>query len=368
MPPKPATPKKPANAFADLQKKKAVDIPVVGAEGEEPLDKVVQVGNVNLGPSDFLEVRLIGGDQVHKSKKVFEIRNGLGGTSLRDFEIFLTGPKDSNDQELLVAKLWFDQKQMKFQWTDQAPKDPSCNYLRNCTIGLLTGASAVDVKLRKPVKLEPIALDFEKGASGETSAPKLDWLPDPSTVRVAVEFVTAKNLPNRFDPGNEFAGVKGSANILLGGELILAGGNRMHTSSIKLESTVGRSMQVDATLYVNYPGRGKKLYTPSRYVEKKLDSLLAELNQNKSVLANYLVAYSKITDNKQKELFNQNLLRQTGIVNLSQAIKDLDTMLNEYGKLKSQYVEQVKNSKIKVRIYHTVGDAASGEYQVVLAE
>jgi hypothetical protein len=269
----------------------------------------------------------------------------------------------------MVAKLWIDQKKLKFQWTDEAKDDNTSNYLRNCAISLLTGASAIDLKLRAPAKLDPIVLDFEKGAVGEASAPKLDWLPDQSSIKVEVVGIEGQFPEHRFDPAKEFPASKGSTNILIGPELILAGGEKLNASLIELEGSLGRSVQVKATLNVNYPpARGKGRFMPSRYVDKKVDGVLGQLAQQKAGLLQLQEEYNKIKDNGEKEKFNRNLQIQTGIVNLPQATKDLDAVVKEYENFKNQYVEQMKACKIKVRIYHTVGDAASGEYQVVLAE
>ncbi len=133
------------------------------------------------GPEDLIwTAGLAGGEVALRGARKFTLaqRQRDGRTA---WIVFLTTTRGKEASETEVACFFRDKEALMFQWTEGA--DPVANHLRNCVLELRAGGAPRTVPLRAPQKVDPLPIDFVRGANESIELP---WPPAPEALRIEV--------------------------------------------------------------------------------------------------------------------------------------------------------------------------------------
>lgn len=146
---------------------KGVALPKLPAGMSEPTPEML--APVVLGPckvsddATVISATMRGGSTAYsKGKMQFTMESGNGGTSLRDWDIKISG--GLVEKPVVIAQISAKNEQLLFQWTAEAAKQTAAPYLCNCLITLSAGSGKAEFALREPVSAEPIVIGIEKRA------------------------------------------------------------------------------------------------------------------------------------------------------------------------------------------------------------
>ena len=187
--PPPATPDSPAKSPPpEPVSKPAPKDPlqdIIGPLELPPLEEGVPPRPVRLarfyGPQDLIwTAGLLGGEVAMRGARKFTIaqRQSEGRTV---WVVFLASTRGKEETETEVARFFRENEALMFQWTEAA--DPLANHLRNCLLELRAGGAPRAVPLRAPQKVEPLPIDFVRGANESIELP---WPPSAEAIRIEV--------------------------------------------------------------------------------------------------------------------------------------------------------------------------------------
>lgn len=150
-----------------------------------PLEEGVSPRPVRLarfyGPEDLIwTAGLVGGDVALRGTRKFTMaqRQSEGRS---DWGVFLTTTRGKEETETEVARFYREKEALMFRWADGA--DPLANHLRNCLLELRAGGAPRAVPLRAPQKVDPLPIDFVRGANESI---ELHWPPANDALRIEV--------------------------------------------------------------------------------------------------------------------------------------------------------------------------------------
>ena len=181
-----ATP--PLNPWRDLPA--AVDLPrlaepAAGAAGSTSLD----LGPVDLAAGRAPSAVLLGGNHAGLPAARFELESsGEGDPHVWQFKAVAEEPSEGGGHP--AAQIRLAEGRLQFQWLASA--ESSDAQLCNCAVRLTSGTDVHEIRLRTPVKADPLSLSNKKRPRYE-----LDLPPDPKWVRLQINSVTAP-LPAAF--------------------------------------------------------------------------------------------------------------------------------------------------------------------------
>lgn len=162
-----------------------------------PLEEGVPPRPVRLarfyGPEDLIWMAgLVGGEVALRGARKFTMaqRQSEGRSA---WVVFLTTIRGKEETEAEVARFYREKEALMFQWAEGA--DPLANHLRNCLLELRAGGAPRAVPLRAPQKVDPLPIDFVRGANENI---ELHWPPANEALRIEVtgiEGAAGKRFP-----------------------------------------------------------------------------------------------------------------------------------------------------------------------------
>jgi serine/threonine-protein kinase len=318
------TPTPPANPFAGFAA--AVGLPpleVTGKPAPEALAPAA-LGPVKIEPNALCIIHLKGGDTAFKSKTKFLLEPANQGTAPRDWEFKFQNDKDS---PTVIATLSLKEDKLVFQWAEEATRQQAAPYLGNCVLALSAGAGTHQVALRKPLVVEPLALQLEKGAFSES------WNLEspPPGKQITVEFnLQGGAAKHKVDPKTELEAFKDTTYLMAGNadDALILG--------FKLDvSMPAKSLRIAALPHCQLTGMPK----PDRYL-KATPGKLTEAAAGQIRLAQIETAATQANKNlnaeqkKQRETqANQALEAGQKLMAQIEQLKELAKSLQEGGKL-----------------------------------
>ena len=327
-PPAPAPAPAPAapavNPFAGFAT--AVALPaleIMGKSAPEALAPAT-LGPVKIEPTALCIVQLKGGETAFKGKTKFLLEAADQGTAPRDWEFKIQSDKDP---PRVIAKMSLKEDQLVFQWVEEATKLQAAPFLSNCVLALTAGTGTHQVALRKPVVVEPLAVQVDKGAVNET------WNLEspPPGKQITVEFSLAGGAPKfKIDPKTELEAFKDATYLMAGNtdDALILG--------FKIDvSMPAKALKITAQPHYQLTGMAK----PDRYV-KATPGNLAQIAGSQIKAAQFETAAMKAAKNLNAELkkqretqANQSLeAAQKGMAQI-ESLKELAKSLQEGGKL-----------------------------------
>jgi hypothetical protein len=175
VPAEPAKPSPPGDPLRDLPK--TVDLPIVEKGGGAQPVRLAKI----YGPEDLAcNLELLGGDLAIRGNRAFRLaaRQADGKPS---WVVSLSTTRGKEETQVEVARFYREKEGLMFQWLEGA--DEAANHLRNCSLEVRAGGSPRPVALRSPKKVDPLTIDFLRGASETLD---VEWLPNPSALRIDV--------------------------------------------------------------------------------------------------------------------------------------------------------------------------------------
>jgi hypothetical protein len=324
-PPKTPAPAPPAaNPFAGFAT--AVTLPPLETMGKPAADALnpAPLGTLKIEPSALCLIKLKGGDAAFKANTRFSLDPAQQGTAERDWEFKL---HDGAAAPVVIATMSLKEDQLKFQWAEEATKQPAAPYLCNCVLSIAAGAGAHQVALREPLLVKPIAAVVDKGAVNERVV--LEYAPGGK--QIAVEFGPLEGGPPKYkiDPKLELSAFKDSTYLFAGNadDALYLG--------FKIDvSMQGKTLQIAALPQYFIPGAMPK---PERYL-RNTPNRLAELVGGGLQQANFKAGLAKQIKEGDKKKKAEELAK--GEVDLAQKamaqveqLKEIAKSLSEGGQL-----------------------------------
>lgn len=253
--------KAPATPAADADPLKAlgtaVDLPPV-----TPTGKWTTLGKTTIPENLIILFSLRGGDRCLGSGKKVETKELADG---RSWQCLATLRDGAEPVEIGVFRI--EKGAVQFAWSSGAEDFPGAGLLRNAAFEMAVGKSKKVVGLRKPIKGEPLEIDFE-----EISTVLLD-IPDApvlSSVRIEIDM-----------PSPEYRSRNVNWRLLGDGPALKGSDDRMWAESIrlgrlavKLETTAGKSIKLTATPMFWIADREK----PQRLTLKAITTAVAQVD------------------------------------------------------------------------------------------
>ncbi len=254
--PKPEN-KPPAEPFKGFAT--AIDLPFIEPKGANAAEAMAEVklGPAVLGNLDCY-VDLYGGQFAYKGKQQFTLEAANGGTSTTEWDVFIKAGEDGSGTATQIAKFSAKEESFFFQWLPAAAENMTASHLRNCVLMLRAGKGSHELRLRKPLVVEPLEVSSAKVISGKwpVEAP-----PDPA--HITVELLSAectipvvKLTPKEFKAGGELPAVwfgNTEASMPL---------------AIQLKPTLSRQFQLDGLFQYKTELEEK----PQGFLRKKLET------------------------------------------------------------------------------------------------
>jgi len=161
-----------------------VDLPVFAEKGAPPGAPLAPVvlASIHAGEEVPWSVAVLGGEVAMKGNRRFVLRPTGGGKSA-DWQVGIESPLDKEEGQGGVARFWRDKESLRFQWLEGAASAPA-NHLRNCVLEVSVGGQSRRLALRKPVIIEPLTVDLQRG--GASQVIPLEWMPEPAHLRLDV--------------------------------------------------------------------------------------------------------------------------------------------------------------------------------------
>lgn len=150
-----------------------------------PLEEGVPPRPVRLapfyGPDDLIwTAGLVGGQVALRGARKFTLpQRQAGGRTA--WVVLLASTRGKEEIETEVARFFREKEALMFQWAEGA--DPLANHLRNCLLELRAGGAPRAVALRVPQKVDPLPIDFVRGANESIELP---WPPTAEAIRIEV--------------------------------------------------------------------------------------------------------------------------------------------------------------------------------------
>jgi len=164
----------------------AVELPAI-VKGAAPAPTVL--GKIEMQKDDNLVIGLLGGEKANgRGKQHFSLVTKGGSENEWEFKI-ASGPASAaggGEGDVSIGKLSVADGELRFEWTPEGLADDTSNYVRNCALGIRCGGDAKNISLRKPVDVETFVLMFDKLIIPKKELKKIDFLPDPSLLRLEV--------------------------------------------------------------------------------------------------------------------------------------------------------------------------------------
>ena len=326
----PVKPKTPPNPFAKIPV--AVELPSLG-NAKQPVEnftEAVSLGPVTVDKADILIADLMGGQNVYKGNQKFSMKNADGGLAERAWEVFVSPSSVANDGELIIAKLWISEDKLWFQWTEKAEAEVASNYLRNCVFAIRTGSAGKDIALRKPVGLEAMEVQLDKGGM-QLSAP-IDYLPDAAAVRIELGGFQGKFPPHRFDPQPEME-ARATSKLVFGdpGQEVLY---------FKVASSLRGTSGVQLTLSPMLFPEARKV---TAFRAKSFDDMVKGSQLQSQQMKAQIDQFGKLNANEQKKYRQQ-------IDQLKQRHSLVQKQASALAKVQ-QYITEMAGGKIGVRVF-----------------
>jgi hypothetical protein len=208
-PPKPAK-QEPFKEFA----KDAIALPPLESGADAASLQPVSLAVVHDDPEAGCFLRLVGGETAHRARNVFTLEPDAQGFRNRAWTAFVGKGDAQSGAATPIAKLHLnEQDQLMFQWTPEATKEDTANYLRNCALNISIGSASKDVALRETTIVEPLAL-FDKPMKKEQYA--LEYPPNPDQLQVQITKLEGPLPEHNLTPPPTVAAVDGKAQIAFG--------------------------------------------------------------------------------------------------------------------------------------------------------
>jgi hypothetical protein len=266
---KKADPKAPAKTPAKASATPAADADPLKALGAAvdlppimPTGKWVTLGKTTIPENLIILFSLRGGDRCLGSGKKVETKELADG---RSWQCLATLRDGAEPVEIGVFRV--EKGAVQFAWSSGAEDFPGAGLLRNAAFEMAVGKSKKVVGLRKPIKGEPLEIDFE-----EISTVLLD-IPDApvlSSVRIEVDM-----------PSPEYRSRNVNWRLLGDGPALKGSDDRMWAESIrlgrlavKLETTAGKNIKLTATPMFWIADREK----PQRLTLKAITTAVAQVD------------------------------------------------------------------------------------------
>jgi hypothetical protein len=246
----PATAKPPVtDPFAGFVSE--VNLPALGTDSAPGPDalKPLELGMVKIDKKALCIMQLLGNDFAIKGgKQKYAIEAGDGGTSLRDWDIFLR-EASAESGGAKVAAIGLHDDKLTFTWQQEAIHQKGSPFLCNCILQMSAGPKSHSLALRKVVDKEPFTLDLAKLQPIKASL-KLPFPPDPKKVRIRLT-VEGAQAKNRFDPKNEIDADKDVTYIAFGVN------DTDWVLKMKFDATMKADVQVSITPMYHFVGMPK---------------------------------------------------------------------------------------------------------------
>lgn len=340
-PPMPKPTPKPApvgNPFVGFGK--AVTLPKLPAAMSEPTPEML--ASIVLGPcklpdeNTVVSMVLKGGETAFsKGKMKFTLQSANGGTSLRDWDIKVSG--GLVETPITVAIISAKNDQLLFQWTAEAAKQAAAPYLCNCMVSMNAGTGKVDLALREPVSAEPIPIGIEK--RNQPAKYNIDLPPEAKQLVFEILGVEGDVPKVKYD-NKELTADKDTTFFWVGNvETEMPLGMKIDTSV----TNSGRTVQVITIPHFKLEGMAR----PSMYAKRELQALSQNIESELQIGGAMIQQAALVQDAKKK-----GELSQAGTLKIEPAQKakaQFEQMQNLAKGLQS-------NGKIKFRIYATAED------------
>lgn len=329
--PAPAPVGNPFQGFAatvSLPPLEAMGKPAEGALAPLPL------GPVKIEPTALCIIKLKGGETAYKAKTKFLLEPANQGTAERDWELKL---QSDSDAPLVIATLSLKENQLVYQWAEEATRQQAAPYLCNCVLSLSAGAGTHQVALRKPVVVEPLAAEVEKGAINEKF--NLEFPPGGKQITVELGPLSGGPPKHKVDPKTELEAFKDTTYLFTGNadDALILG--------FKIDvSMPARTLQIVAQPQFLLHGMAK----PERYL-KTTASRLGELFGGQIQAAQF--AGQIAARNPKADLKKQQETQAKGALELAQKNMAQVEQLKEIAK------SLQAGGKIHFRAYYLADDA-----------
>ena len=232
-------------------------------------------------------LELHGGQGAYKKFSKFEIQESVGAIGERAWQFTHTPNIKSPEKSSRIADLKLQGNKLTFQWKREALSTPGSSCLRNCMLSMKTGSKAVNLPMRKPVKIEPITIG-EKIMSGKTSV-KIEDMPDTANLKLTLlPFGQGWPVAKFANEQPEFPAVKGKQTIAFGETL-------KEFLVMNLASTGRSKLTVSLNSQVVL---GEKLLEPYRG-KKRIEDILRSMQAEKAKLENGIKVYKTLTRTEQ---------------------------------------------------------------------
>lgn len=259
-PPKPEPPTKvdPLGELVD-----AVDLPLLPEEGQPmPAENTVPLGKVLVDQPTQLHIALIGGDDVLKGSRAFQLLHEVGDTNwVVRYAAAAKGATPATQRD--VAKITFDQGVLRIGWLPTATEVPA-GYLTNCGLLVTAADSNRFVPLCRSQKIEPpILIDWNRSPMQLTLTKK--DLTDSGVVRLEVTGLSGTFPKCKISSGDPI-GPKESVDIIVDDE-------KLPKVLIRTTFDVKSSnVQIETTVMWQKPGQNKlEPFKPRDAAELKLN-------------------------------------------------------------------------------------------------
>lgn len=322
-PPKPELPKK-VEPLAELVD--AVDLPLLPEEGQPlPADSTVSLGKVNVEQPTQLHIALMGGEDVFKGSRGFELMRDAGDANwiIR----YIAAAKGSTPAvQDNVAKISLAQGELRIGWLAEAIESPA-GYLRNCGLLMTVGDASRFVPLSRPQMVEPILLDWDN-APIRVSFERKD-LPDSGALRFQITGLSGP-FPKYMIDSNEPIGSKEKIDITVDDA-------KMAKVAIRTAFDIkSPGMQIEVGVMWQMLGQNK--FVP--FKPRDATELEFSMTKSRDHAKNQLKAMSSGAPNRPAK--EEEVDRKTANVNLITGLTNL-------------YRSSTQQTKLHFRIYNQLG-------------
>ena len=142
-----------------------------------------RLGMLDLGPDSTLKIELVGGGSALPRGDRFLLEPDKDGNGEKTWIIRLEHRQADKDLPANVAKIWFGQGALMFEWLGDAVAE-TANHLKNCALDITIDGKTRCLALSRPPVVEPLTADLIDGTASQTLTGK--YLPNVDNLRLIV--------------------------------------------------------------------------------------------------------------------------------------------------------------------------------------